>query len=180
MRKLRGPIGLAAGVVLLAACGGSSSSGGGKQQVNTGGAASGTSAKLMTHQGPDGAYLTDASGRTVYMFAADSNGTSKCTGACTSEWPPLTTAGAPAAGSGVQTADLATSSRSGGDKQVTYAGHPLYYFSGDSAAGDMKGQGLDDFGGKWSALTPAGKAVTTAKPASSPSSSSSSGSSAWG
>jgi hypothetical protein len=64
---------------------------------------------------------------------------------------------------------LGTSSRDDGTTQVTYAGHPLYYFEGDQSAGDMNGQGQNDFGGLWTAVTPAGSAITTSEPSSSPS-----------
>jgi predicted lipoprotein with Yx(FWY)xxD motif len=122
---------LAAVAVGAAACGGSS---GGTQSVTAAHAAV-SAARLVTHHGPDGAYLTDAKGRTVYIFSADSGGTSACSGSCASEWPPVKTAGG---------------------KQMVFDGHPVYYFSGDSAAGDMKGEGLKDFGGTWTAVTPSG------------------------
>jgi hypothetical protein len=60
---------------------------------------------------------------------------------------------------GVRAADLGTLNRSDGHNQVTYAGHPLYYYVGDTKPGDTNGQGLDDFGAKWWLLTAAGKSL---------------------
>jgi predicted lipoprotein with Yx(FWY)xxD motif len=119
----------------------------------------GSPAVVMTHSGPLGSYLTDASGRTLYLFATDTGTTSTCVGACASNWPPLTTTGAPQAGSGTTASDLSTTTRSDGSTQVDYHGHPLYYFAADTATGDAKGQGLDD-GGLWWVVSPAGAAIT--------------------
>ena len=167
-----------AGIALTAAaCGGSSS--GGSDTVNSGSGGSGsTAAAVMTHSGPDGAYLTDAKGRTLYIFSKDKGSTSTCSGDCAKEWPPFTTSGTPTA-SGSASGTLATTDRSDGSTQVTYAGHPLYYFADDEATGDMNGQGQDDFGGLWTAVTPAGSALSASEATSSPSSSGGS-SSGWG
>lgn len=119
--------------------------------------------------GPLGDYLTDAAGRTLYVFAADRGTTSTCTGSCASFWPPLTTTGAPAAGSGAQASLLGTSARSDGTTQITYAGHPLYRFKLDAHPGDANGQGKNIDGGLWWVVDPSGKAITGS---SSPSSSS--------
>jgi hypothetical protein len=59
-----------------------------------------------------------------------------------------------------QRAKLATIARTDGTRQVTYAGHPLYYYVGDTKPGEANGQGLTDFGARWSLVTPAGKPVT--------------------
>src|SRR6516225_735690 len=63
---------------------------------------------LQTHQGPAGTYLTDASGRSVYLWHADKGMSSNCVGSCAVAWPPLTTTGSVAAGSGVQASDIGT------------------------------------------------------------------------
>jgi predicted lipoprotein with Yx(FWY)xxD motif len=111
------------------------------------GAAFAEQEKLMTQKsGPYGTYLSDDEGHAVYMFTADSKATSKCTDACAKAWPPMMTSGAPIAESGVNTALLGTIPRDG-SMQVTYAGMPLYYFSGHRAAGTTAGQGMDHFGG---------------------------------
>jgi predicted lipoprotein with Yx(FWY)xxD motif len=149
---------IAGGALALAACGGSSSGGQAGVNAGAGGSSSGAAATVMTQSGANGTYLTDAAGRTLYMFGKDSNGKSACTGSCAGEWPPYTTSGSPQASGSAKSAQLSASTRSDGSTQVTYAGHPLYYFAEDQAAGDMKGQGLNSFGGHWTAVTPAGTA----------------------
>lgn len=171
-----------AGIALTAAaCGGSSSGGGNTQSVSTksGGSTGATAVALTTHSGPDGQYLTDAKSRTVYIFSKDTGTSSTCSGACAKEWPPVTTSDMPTTSGSATASMVGTTDRSDGTTQATYNGHPLYYFDGDQSAGDMKGQGLDDFGGKWAAVNAAGAAVTTSQPSSAPSSSSGS-SSEWG
>jgi predicted lipoprotein with Yx(FWY)xxD motif len=167
---------LSAVALFAAACGGSSS-GGGNQSVGTNSGAT-TAAMVTTHSGPDGAYLTDAKGRTVYMFGKDKSTTSTCTGDCAKEWPPVTTSGTPTTGGSATGSMVGSSDRTDGTTQVTYAGHPLYYYADDESTGDMKGQGATDFGGTWTALTPSGSALTAAQPK--PSSSDSGSSSEWG
>jgi predicted lipoprotein with Yx(FWY)xxD motif len=74
----------------------------------------------------------------------------------------VVTTSAPTAGGGVQASDLGTTTRADGAKQVTYNGHPLYYFVGDSGAGMLNGQGSNGFGAKWWLVAPSGSAITTA------------------
>jgi predicted lipoprotein with Yx(FWY)xxD motif len=82
-----------------------------------------------------------------------------CSGPCAQVWPPLTTNGKPTAGSGVTASKLTTITRSDGSTQVVYAGHPLYYVVGDTSAGATNGQGINNFGGLWWLLSPAGMAI---------------------
>jgi predicted lipoprotein with Yx(FWY)xxD motif len=96
---------------------------------------------LHAISGIPGKALVGSSGRAIYLFEADKNGTSACTGACAAAWPPVTVTGTPQAGSGVNKALFGTIKRSDGTTQVTYNGHPLYYFAGDTGAGTAKGQG---------------------------------------
>jgi predicted lipoprotein with Yx(FWY)xxD motif len=117
-----------------------------------------------------GKVLADSQGQTVYLFKKDTASKSMCSGACTHEWPPVAAKGKPTAGTGVTESKLGTIARSDGSQQVTYNGHPLYTFQGDSKPGDVSGQGLSDFGATWWAVSPSGNEVT-----SSGSSSSSSG-----
>jgi predicted lipoprotein with Yx(FWY)xxD motif len=95
--------------------------------------------------------------KTVYLFESDTSSTSSCTGACASLWPPVT--GNASASAGAMSADLGTITRSDGTKQVTYKGHPLYYYARDGDAGDSYGEGLKSFGASWYVLTPSGKKV---------------------
>jgi predicted lipoprotein with Yx(FWY)xxD motif len=97
--------------------------------------------------------------RTVYLFEADKGTTSTCDGACASAWPPVTTEGKPMAAGGALNADLGTTKRSDGSEQITYKGHPLYYFEEDKATGDTKGQGSDAFGAGWYVMKASGKKV---------------------
>lgn len=76
------------------------------------------------------------------MFALDDERTSTCVDACAGRWPPFL--GDPRAETGVDQALLGNAERSNGAIQVTYAGHPLYYYSGDDAPGDTRGQGFND------------------------------------
>ena len=169
--------------VLAAACGGSSSGGPATAKVAaTGGSSSAPAASattITTHSGPLGTYLTDGSGRTVYLFTPDSATASKCSGACLGLWPPVTTSGMPTGSDGVAASKLGTLTRSDGSTQVTYAGHPLYYFSKDSAAGDTNGEGINNFGGGWFAVSPAGAKIAP-KASSSPTSSGGGYSNGWG
>jgi predicted lipoprotein with Yx(FWY)xxD motif len=155
----------AAALALLAAC--SSSKNNGSASAPTvaanpsgGGASASSAAMVKTTSGSLGTYLTDGAGRTLYLWVADKAGPSTCYDACAHAWPPLITTGAPTAGSGVDASKLGTTDRKDGAKQVTYNGNPLYYYFGDSKAGDTTGQGSDGFGAKWWVVTPSGTAIT--------------------
>jgi predicted lipoprotein with Yx(FWY)xxD motif len=100
-----------------------------------------------------GTVLVNDDGLTLYLFTNDTGTKSTCTGDCAATWPALATDGQPVAGSGADDSKLGTTG-SGGDQQVTYDGHPLYLYSGDSKAGDTNGQGI---GGIWFAVTPDGE-----------------------
>jgi predicted lipoprotein with Yx(FWY)xxD motif len=106
-----------------------------------------------------GRVLVDAHGKTLYVWAHDKTPKSTCNGACAEYWPPLLTKGRPQTNSGANSKLLSTSKRSDGRVQVTYAGHPLYYFALDTKAGQTKGEGLTDFGGRWDPISAAGQAV---------------------
>ena len=109
-----------------------------------------------------GRILVDSKGRTLYAFGHDLKNKSRCSGACASNWPPTVAPKKPKVGAGVSKAKLKVIKRSGGARQLSYAGHPLYRFSGDSAAGDTNGQGITAFGGTWHVVAPSGKVVTGA------------------
>jgi predicted lipoprotein with Yx(FWY)xxD motif len=107
-----------------------------------------------------GTILVGSSGRTLYLFVADKGTSSVCNSAsCVQNWPPLLTKGAPQAGAGVNAALLGTTARADGTTEVTYAGHPLYYFIADKKAGDVTGQGIDAFGGPWYVVSPSGAEI---------------------
>ena len=125
-------------------------------------AAAGSGLVITTKSGSAGAFLTDGSGRAVYLWMKDGKDSSACSGACAGAWPPVTSTGAVTASGSVNMADVTTFTRSDGSKQVAYDGHPLYYFVGDSGPGKVTGQGSDGFGAKWWLVDPAGAAITAA------------------
>jgi predicted lipoprotein with Yx(FWY)xxD motif len=170
---------LAAAGVLAAACssGGShassssaASAASSSSSASSAAGASSSAATVDVHSSNGKSFLTDSSGRALYLWTPDTKTKSMCSGACASAWPPLTVKGAPTAGTGATASDLGTISRSDGTKQVTYAGHPLYYFAGDKAAGQTNGEGSNGFGAPWYLVAPAGQQITTLAAASAPSS----------
>ena len=163
---------LAAVGVLAAGCGsnGSGSSGmGGYGSSGTAPASGGASSVAMVSATSTnlGMILVDGNGRTLYLFEKDQSNQSACAGACVAAWPVDQSSATPKAGSGVTASMLGTIKRSDGSTQVTYNKHPLYYFQGDSGAGQHNGQGVDAFGATWYAVTPAGGAVSGGADASS-------------
>ena len=106
-----------------------------------------------------GSILVDSRGITLYDFPPDKGNTSVCYGACAALWPPVLTHGKPVAGTGVHASLLGTTRRKDGKLEVTYNGHPLYYWVGDKKPGQTTGQGLNQFGGPWWVLSPAGKEI---------------------
>ncbi len=108
-----------------------------------------------------GTILVDGKGMTVYLFVADTGTASTCYTACAQFWPPVLTTGAPQAGAGATSSLLGTTTRTDGKVEVTYGGHPLYYFVNDKAAGDTTGQAVNGFGGLWWVLSASGAAITT-------------------
>jgi len=161
-------LGVALVAVIVAGCGSSnndsSNSGTTSSNAQTSGGAYGATttasssgnATVSTAKTSIGTVLVGTDGRTLYLFEKDKTPTSMCSGACAAAWPPLTTSGNPKAGSGTTSAKLTTNKRSDGKVQVVYAGHPLYYYAGDTKAGQTKGQGLDQFGAEWYTLAPSG------------------------
>ena len=156
--------------MVVAACGAIAGGGYGAPSSSAAGSAYGSSAtptaaassaaSVVVATTPLGQILTDARGRTLYLFTKDSGNTPSCTGACLTVWPAFTATGVVQAGSGVSQGLLgATAGSSGGQVQVTYNGHPLYYYVGDSKPGDTNGQNLDQYGGLWYVVDPAGTQV---------------------
>ena len=118
-----------------------------------------TGTRISTASSSLGKIMVDGRGRTLYLFEKDKRGHSACSGACAMYWPPVITHGTPNAGQGVKTSLLGTIRRANGARQVTYAGHPLYRYLLDTKSGQTNGEGLQDFGGGWDALSPAGKKI---------------------
>jgi predicted lipoprotein with Yx(FWY)xxD motif len=165
--------GLAAVALAVAGCGGSSGShasgygAAGPTKAAASAPASGAAPAATSAGGASvqlassklGKILVDNKGDTLYLWQADKGTASTCNGACASAWPPLTTTGTPIAGSGLSAAKLGTTKRSDGTTEVTYNGHPLYTFVGDSAPGQTTGQGNKGFGAEWDVLSPAGNKI---------------------
>jgi predicted lipoprotein with Yx(FWY)xxD motif len=158
-RRVAGALVLVA--VAAAACGTPSSSNTTTTSTTQAKVSSSASAAVVAERTTSlGKVLVDAKGLTLYRLSADGTDKSKCTGSCTSIWPPLLATGTPsyAGMSGFSTFD-----RGGGKMQVAYHGEPLYTFSGDTKAGDTKGNGLTDSWGHWTAvvIVPASSGGTT-------------------
>jgi predicted lipoprotein with Yx(FWY)xxD motif len=123
--------------------------------------AGGSSATVSVANTSLGKILVDSQGMTLYQFEQDSAGKSTCSGACASAWPPLRASGKPTVGGGAKASLIGTIPRSDGKPQVTYNGHPLYGYSGDSNPGDTNGQALSAFGAPWYVLSATGNAITS-------------------
>jgi predicted lipoprotein with Yx(FWY)xxD motif len=164
IRKLAGPTVVAVAALVAAACGPSGASGspygqGAPATANTTrGQSPPTDAPAPGQGAPSsvavtdsrlGQLIVDGSGRALYLFEGDTTNASTCYDACAQAWPPLLTVGSPDAGPNVNRLDLTTSTRRDGAVQVTYHGHPLYSFVGDTKAGDTTGQGVTAFGARW-------------------------------
>jgi predicted lipoprotein with Yx(FWY)xxD motif len=115
--------------------------------------------RVALAKSPLGRILVDGRGITLYDFVKDKGTTSVCYGACAALWPPLLSHGKPVAGLGVSASRLATKRRTDGKLEVTYGSHPLYYFVTDQKPGQTTGQGVNQFGGPWWVLSPAGKEI---------------------
>jgi predicted lipoprotein with Yx(FWY)xxD motif len=136
-----------------AACGGASSTNPTTTTTKT------SSAALVAERTTSlGKVLVNSHGYTLYHLSTDGTDTSKCTGACTSIWPPLLATGTASFGgmSGFSTFD-----RGGGKMQVAYHGEPLYTFAGDTKPGDTKGEGVTDSWGHWTAVVIAAASGST-------------------
>jgi predicted lipoprotein with Yx(FWY)xxD motif len=144
MRRVMTAVVVAAGLALAAA--------------GTVSAASGP-ATVKTRHGKLGTFLVGTNGRTLYLFEKDKSKKSTCSGACATAWPPLLTRGKPKASGKAKASLLGTTKRSDGTTQVTYNGHPVYYFIQDKKAGDTKGEGVDGFGAEWYVLSTSGKKI---------------------
>jgi predicted lipoprotein with Yx(FWY)xxD motif len=151
-----------ASALVLAACGSGSSGTSSGSTTAASSAASSSSrpaAVVGTKTTSLGTFLVDAKGRALYLWDADHGRMSACSGACAQAWPPLTATMTPKASGQVTSSLLGTTRRSDGSREVTYAGHPLYSFAGDSAPKQTNGQGSDSFGSPWWVVSPAGQAI---------------------
>ena len=144
MRKLN----FAVAAVLVAIC------------VTSAAAFASTKRTLSLRMTQAGKVLVASNGRTLYQFTADKADKSACYGKCASVWLPLIAA-SPTVGTGLRGSILGTTRRTDGKLQVTYGGHPLYFFAKDKKAGDVRGEGIVHFGGTWWVVSAAGKPITS-------------------
>lgn len=122
-------------------------------------AAGQASTTLTVRTSSYGRILFDGRGFALYAFTRDPRGHSVCKGACARAWPPLLVRGRPRAGAGLKRSLLGTARRADGTRQVTYAGRPLYYYSGDRKRGQVGCQNVNQFGGLWLVVRPSGQLV---------------------
>jgi predicted lipoprotein with Yx(FWY)xxD motif len=164
---------LAAVAIMAAACGGSTAAVGAPSTTTTTTApppaqtttapatttsTPGPTTTLTTETGGYGVWLADQTGRTLYIRTADQGTTSSCYSACATAWPPLLTTGPVTVSAAAVAGNVGTTTRTDGTTQVTYAGHPLYYFATETSPDQVKGLGAQ---GVWFLLAPTG---TTIKP----------------
>ena len=119
-------------------------------------AAKGPPIKVM--QTDYGKILVDGRGRALYLFTADTDAASNCSGECATAWPPYVVKSRPSAGRGVRQGLIGTIGRAG-SRQATYAGHPLYFYEGDDEPGEVLCQAVNEFGGYWYVVRGSGKPV---------------------
>jgi predicted lipoprotein with Yx(FWY)xxD motif len=154
-----------AAALLIAACGSSKKSSSSANttsttaQSTTPAAPAASGVQVSLSKVPFGKVLVGPNKHTVYLFEKDKGNVSKCNGKCATVWTPLTSSGKPQAGAGLTASMLGTTKRSDGMTQVTYGGHPLYYYEDDKKAGTTEGEGSKEFGAEWYAVGANGKKV---------------------
>jgi predicted lipoprotein with Yx(FWY)xxD motif len=117
----------------------------------------GASVKVMNTR--YGRMLFDGRGRALYLFTREASPRSRCYGGCATAWPPFLTRAKPRAGNGAKATLLGTTKRRDGKTQVTYNGHPLYYYVTDRKPGQVTCQDVTEFGGTWLVVSPSGSAI---------------------
>jgi predicted lipoprotein with Yx(FWY)xxD motif len=150
--------------LVLAACSNTSTStppaGGGTTTSSSSGSTMGAATVQVTDNGTYDTILTDGKGNTLYLFEQDQGTKTSCTTGCSSTWPALTVnGGQPTAGDGANASLLGVAKQADGSMQVTYNGHLVYRYSGDSAPGDTNGEGIS---GVWFVVSSTGDAVQQA------------------
>jgi predicted lipoprotein with Yx(FWY)xxD motif len=110
---------------------------------------------VITAKSQYGPMLYDASGQPIYLFDAERGTTPSCYQDCAGAWPPVLTEGPPRAGKGTREDLLGLTTRRDGSTQVTYAGHPLYYYAHEGKY-QVLCHGVDEFGGTWLVVRPDG------------------------
>lgn len=114
--------------------------------------------KLRVADSEYGRVLMNGGGKALYLFSKDRKGPSECYGGCAEAWPPFLTKGKPVAGKGASSRKLGTTVRDDGRRQVTYGGHPVYFYVHDSP-GNILCQDVFEYGGRWLLVKASGKAL---------------------
>ncbi|MBJ7459257.1 MAG: hypothetical protein JHD02_08735 [Thermoleophilaceae bacterium] len=122
-------------------------------------ASAGGGKRVKTGKTSFGTILQDSRGRTLYLFTKERSKYSKCYGECAKAWPPLLTTSDPVATGGAIQSKLGTTRRRGGKTQVTYNGHPLYYYVDEDEPNEVLCQNVSEFGGKWYVVNRQGNAI---------------------
>jgi len=158
---------VAGAAALIAACGGTGTPSASHSTTNAPASHAsatpqgGSHVTIMTQSTSKGTVLANGQGMTIYWFAKDTPTMSNCSGTCATYWPPVI--GTPTAAAGASLPKgFGTVTRSDGEVQATYNGHPLYTYMGDTAAGQISGNGLNLSGGLWWAMTPDGAKLGSA------------------
>ncbi len=129
-----------------------------ERSAKAGAAKAGKGKKVEVVGSSYGRVVADGKGEALYLFDKEGGKRPKCYGACARAWPPVLTEGRPRARGGAKQRLLGTTRRRNGKLQVTYAGHPLYYYVHDSP-GTILCHDVDEFGGTWLVVKPNGKAA---------------------
>jgi predicted lipoprotein with Yx(FWY)xxD motif len=149
----------------LVGCGSSSSSAKDDPVVSAGQSSTASASsgprgpKLKVVDSDYGRILADGHGKALYLFTADAGKASNCSGDCATAWPPYIVKSKPTAVSGAKPGRVGTTRRADGRLQATYAGHPVYYYEGDTRPGQVLCQEVNEFGGYWYVLRANGTAV---------------------
>jgi predicted lipoprotein with Yx(FWY)xxD motif len=162
VRKLILPIALLFTLGLLAgACGDDNSSADSNPAPASGKAADtakrGTTVKVMKTR--YGRILVDGNGRALYLFTRERGSAARCYGDCADAWPVFYARGKVRAGRGADQDRVGTTRRKDGRRQVTYKGHPLYYYVTDRKPGQVTCQDVTEYGGTWLVVAPSGNAI---------------------
>ena len=126
--------------------------------AESGPAGTATGVTIMTAGSDFGEVLFDGTGQAIYLFDKETTKVPDCYGDCAVAWPPVLTEGSPVAGGGTMTDLLGTTPRTDGSTQVTYAGHPLYYYAHEGK-NVVTCHNVSEFGGLWLVVTPTGQAA---------------------
>ena len=113
-------------------------------------------ARIIVADSQYGPMLYDKTGQAIYLFDLEEGRPKpRCYQACAAAWPPVLTDGPPVAASGVRPALLGTTQRRDGSTQVTYNGHPLYFYAHEGPY-EVLCHDIDEFGGTWLVVQPDG------------------------